>query len=91
LTGLFITLGDQKAILFYLGFFPAFLDLSAISYFDLNMIIVIAIVAVGGPKLYYAYLADRASLFNHSRAYKGTKIIAGSVMIAVGVFIMVRA
>lgn len=25
LTGLFITLGDQKATLFYLGFFPAFL------------------------------------------------------------------
>ncbi len=28
LTGLLITLGDQKAILFYLGFFPAFIDLS---------------------------------------------------------------
>ena len=28
LTGFLITLGDQKAILFYLGFFPAFIDLS---------------------------------------------------------------
>lgn len=28
LSGLFITLGDQKAFLFYLGFFPAFVDLS---------------------------------------------------------------
>src|SRR3989304_6841041 len=30
-TGLLITLADEKAILFYLGFFPAFIDLSVIS------------------------------------------------------------
>ena len=33
LTGLFITLGDQKATLFYLGFLPAFVDVSNISFF----------------------------------------------------------
>ena len=31
ISGLFITLGDQKAILFYLGFFPAFIDLSRVT------------------------------------------------------------
>lgn len=91
LTGLFITLGDQKAILFYLGFFPAFLDLSTISYFDTSIIIVIAIVAVGGVKLGYAYMADRTSLLISSKAYQGINITAGSVMIAVGVFVMVKA
>ena len=34
MTGLLITLGDQKAILFYLGFFPAFVDLSKMSFFE---------------------------------------------------------
>lgn len=91
LTGLFITLGDQKAILFYLGFFPAFLDLSTISYFDTSIIIVIAIVAVGGVKLGYAYMADRTSLLISAKAYQGINITAGSVMIGVGVFVMVKA
>ena len=46
LTGLFITLADQKAILFYFGFFPAFFDLSTFSFFDTSIIIVIATVAI---------------------------------------------
>ncbi|HBE31774.1 MAG TPA: hypothetical protein DD990_10685, partial [Cyanobacteria bacterium UBA11368] len=42
MTGLLITLADQKAILFYFGFFPAFLDISKISYLDTGIIIAIA-------------------------------------------------
>ena len=92
LTGLFITLGDQKAILFYLSFFPAFIDLSAVSFFDTSIIIVIATVAVGGVKLGYAFMADRANLlFKSSRANKGINIAAGSVMISVGIFLVARA
>jgi len=91
MAGLFITLGDQKAILFYFGFFPAFLDLSAISFVDTSIIIVIAIVAVGGVKLGYAFLADRVSLLINSRVYRGINISAGSALIAVGVFVLVKA
>lgn len=92
LTGLFITLGDQKAILFYLGFFPAFLDLSTLSYFDTGIIIVIAIVAVGGVKLAYAFMADRTSVFfKDSSAGKRINIAAGTAMIGVGMFLVMRA
>ena len=92
MTGLLITLGDQKAILFYLGFFPAFVDLSKMSFFDTGIIVAIAIIAVGGPKLVYAFMADRASLiFKSSRVTRFINIAAGSVMIAVGVFVMVKA
>ncbi len=92
LSGLLITLADQKAILFYLGFFPAFVDLTVISVFDTGIIIIIAIVAVGGAKLVYAYMADRAGLLlKNSRASKGINIAAGSVMIGVGVFLIARA
>ena len=51
LTGFLITLGDQKAILFYLGFFPAFIDLSRMTTADTLIIIMIAIIGVGGAKL----------------------------------------
>jgi threonine/homoserine/homoserine lactone efflux protein len=70
LTGLSITLADQKATLFYLGFFPAFLDISKISYFDTGIIIAITIVAVGGVKLGYAFMADRARLLISSKQEK---------------------
>ncbi|AFZ35301.1 Lysine exporter protein (LYSE/YGGA) [Stanieria cyanosphaera PCC 7437] len=90
LTGLLITLGDQKATLFYLGFFPAFLDLSQVSYFDTGIIIGITIVAVGGVKLGYAFMADRARLLISSKTRKIMNLVAGSVMIAVGLFLITK-
>jgi len=92
LTGFLITLGDQKAILFYLGFFPAFIDLSRMTPADTLIIIAIAIVGVGGAKLVYAYQADRASLlFKNTRAIRGINMLAGCVMIAVGVVLLLKA
>jgi len=91
LTGLLITLGDQKAILFYLGFFPAFIDLSAMTPADTLIIVLIATLAVGGAKLVYAYLADRASLmFKDSRALHGINILAACIMIAVGIALLLK-
>lgn len=91
LIGLFITLGDLKAILFYLGFFPAIVDLSTISIFDTSIIVIIAIFAVGGVKLFYAYMADRASmLLKNSDAIRIINMIAGTIMIGIGIFIMMK-
>lgn len=92
LNGLFITLGDQKAILFYLGFFPAFLDLSALTSLDVGIVLLIAIVTVGGVKLGYAYFADRAGrIFKNSGAINIINITAGTVMIGVGIFLVAAA
>lgn len=91
LAGLLITLGDQKAILFYFGFFPAFLDLSTISYLDTSIIIVLAAIAISGAKLGYALMADRASLLISSKVNQTINIAAGSVMMGVGAFLIVKA
>jgi threonine/homoserine/homoserine lactone efflux protein len=90
LTGLLITLGDQKATLFYLGFFPAFFDVSKISYFDTAIVIAIATVSVGGVKLGYALMANRARFLIRPQINKGLNIVAGCVTIAVGVFLIVK-
>jgi len=91
LTGLLITLGDQKAILFYLGFFPAFIDLSMMTPMDTLIIVLIAILGVGGAKLVYAYLADRASLmFKDSRTLRGINRLAAAIMIAVGIALLLK-
>ena len=67
LTGLVITLGDQKATLFYLEFLPVFLDISKISYWDTIAVILVAAVAVGGVKLIYALMADKVSAIASSK------------------------
>jgi threonine/homoserine/homoserine lactone efflux protein len=90
LTGLLITLADQKATLFYLGFFPAFLDVTKISSLDTGIIIAIAIVAVGGVKLIYALIASRARVLIQSSVSKRLNLLAGCVMIAVGVFLVFK-
>lgn len=91
LTGLLITLGDQKAIWFYLGFFPALLDLTRLSFLDTGIIVAIAVIAVGGSKLVYAYMAYRTGrIFKASRVTNLLNRIAGSVMIAVGSFVIIR-
>ncbi|MCB0193946.1 MAG: LysE family translocator [Anaerolineae bacterium] len=91
LTGLFITLGDLKAILFYLGFFPAFLDLANISMLDISLIVIVTAVTVGGVKLGYAFIADKTRLlFRRSGPKKVINRTAGSVMIGVGVFLVAK-
>ncbi|MCP4765636.1 MAG: LysE family translocator [Gammaproteobacteria bacterium] len=91
LAGFLITLGDQKAILFYLGFFPAFIDLSTMTPADTLITILIAIVGVGGAKLVYAYLADRAAVvFRDSRALRGINRLAASIMIVVAIALLLK-
>jgi threonine/homoserine/homoserine lactone efflux protein len=85
LTGLLITLADQKATLFYLGFFPAFVDMTKISAIDTGIIMAIAIVAVGGVKLIYASIASQAKVLVRSSISKRLNILAGCVMIVVGI------
>ena len=92
LCGLFITLGDQKAILFYMGFFPAFLDLSSVSVSDISIVVAVTIVAVGGVKVIYALVADRSRLlFKNAKAKKALNIFAGSAMIGTGIFLVTKA
>ena len=91
LCGLFITISDPKAILFYISFLPAFLDLSNISRLDIGIIMLNATIAVGGVKLVYAYMADRARiLFEKSKVNKAMNIAAGMAMMAIGVILIVK-
>ena len=91
LSGLLFTLADQKALLFYLGFFPAFINLSSLTLADTAAILTITLLAVGGVKLAYAFMADRAALLFTDKARRGLNIASGSLMLAIGLFVIVRA
>ena len=94
LTGFLITLGDQKAILFYIGFFPAFVDLSALTLIDTILIVIIAIVAVGGVKVTYAFMADAfvsdgaKGLFQNPKGHQLINRAAGSAMILTALYLL---
>lgn len=91
LSGLFITLGDQKAVLFYFGFFPAFIDLSAVTVLDAAIVMIIASVAIGVVKLAYALVADRSGVLLAGGGSRRIKMAAGVMMMAVGVVLILRA
>jgi threonine/homoserine/homoserine lactone efflux protein len=90
-SGLSITLGDQKAIFFYLSFFPAFLDLENVSLLDAIIVMAIAAVAVGGVKVGYACLGDRAKFLRQSSGMRrGINLTAGSVLVVSGIFLITK-
>lgn len=91
LCGLLITLGDPKAIFFYISFLPAFVDLSSISFIDIGTIMLIATIAVCGVKLSYAYMADKArNLLKNSKAKKIMNLSGGIAMIIIGIVLMIK-
>lgn len=89
--GLLITLSDPKAVLFYAGFLPAYLDLTTISLPETGLVLLSATVAVGGAKLIYAYLANKARvLFSSFQVQKSINILASIVLIVTGVFMAIK-
>lgn len=91
LAGLFITLGDLKAIFFYLSLFPQFVDLSELRVTDMVLICLITVVAVGGVKLIYAYAARRTAVYMHGRPVEGrTRTLAGGLMVGTGILVITK-
>lgn len=91
LAGFWVTLGDQKAILFYLGFLPAFIDLTAISLIDMSLIVLIAIVSIGVAKLAYARFAAESSASASPGLMRGLNRVAGCTMLGVGLYLIYSA
>jgi threonine/homoserine/homoserine lactone efflux protein len=91
MTGLLITLADQKAVLFYLGFLPAFVELSTLTPVDVVVVAAVAVLAVGGVKLAYACAAHRAGRLLGGRAAGGMNLLAACVLIGVGAFLLAAA
>lgn len=92
LSGLFITLGDPKAILFYMGLFPAFLDLSGVTLTDTVIIMLVATVVVGGVKLSYVFAADKAmSFLDNPAARRVLNVAAGCMLCGTGIYLLARS
>jgi len=91
ITGLLITLGNPKAILFYIGFFPAFINMGEITSSDVLLIMLAATLAFGSVNICYALLATKAKkVFKSPNATSIINKTAGAIMVTTGVIIANR-
>jgi len=88
--GLLTTLADPKAILFYLGFLPAFIDLATVTWRDAALVMAAATFTIMSIKLSYAFVAARAKVWlEDHRTRVLTSAVGATASIAVGVYLLV--
>jgi threonine/homoserine/homoserine lactone efflux protein len=70
---------------------PDFVDLTKATVIDYAVILIAAILVIGIVKLGYAWLGSRATVFfNNTTARRRLNIVAGILLIASGMFIVVK-
>lgn len=87
-TGFLLTLGDQKAILFYLGLFPALFDLTRMSLLDVVSVMWVAMLSIGLGKLVYVYMALKLRTTLPAGVADGVRIVAAVAMVATGLYVL---
>jgi threonine/homoserine/homoserine lactone efflux protein len=88
--GLAAILGNPKAILFYMGVLPGFFDLSRVTAADIAVIVLISMIVPFLCNLAVALLVDRAKRrLSSPAALRRTNLVAGALLIAVGLAIPV--
>jgi threonine/homoserine/homoserine lactone efflux protein len=92
LAGFMLTLGDIKAIVFYVSLFPVFVDLSSLHVADILTIISVMVVAVGGVKAIYAFSSLKvASLAKRYKLDNAARKTAGGLMVGAGSYLIIKA
>jgi threonine/homoserine/homoserine lactone efflux protein len=91
LAGLFVTLGDIKAIIFYASLFPAFVDISALMLPDIAVILFVTVATVGGVKLAYAFAATKVMAIGKEFGAKNkARLASGALMVGAGTYLIAR-
>ena len=92
LTGLLVTLSNPKAILFYMSFLPAIIDITTLTLVDITIMGLIICTTIGGVMLFYALTVLKAkNKISASSNSKSTQRIAGSMVMATGLLLLARS
>jgi len=91
IAGFFIGISNPKAILFYMGFFPAFIELSSMGGYQVLAIILIEVCAVGGVLAAYAYAGSKARyFFQDDKAKSKLNKLSSGILASCGVLLLVK-
>jgi threonine/homoserine/homoserine lactone efflux protein len=86
--GLAVIIGNPKAVLFYMGMLPGFFDLSSVTVYDIAAICTLSfIVPLIGNLTLALFIGKARTLLTSPTALKRTNIIAGFLLIGVGLII----
>lgn len=92
LAGFALTLGDVKAIFFYLSLLPMFVDMGGLGIQDILIILVVTMTSVGGIKVLYALSATKLTGMTLARRFRNIiRKICGAVILGVGGFIFAKS
>ena len=92
LTGLFITLGNPKILLFYLGFLSTFMNLTALSIIDIAVVCSIVTLVLASVMFYYSYKSSGVKqLFKSTKTKKKTHIQSDTSMVSGATSVVIRA
>ncbi|HKL52446.1 MAG TPA: LysE family translocator [Wenzhouxiangellaceae bacterium] len=92
LAGLFLTLGDIKAIFFYASLLPTLVDMESIGLRDIALVAGITVFTVGGVKLAYAiFAAEVVARFRGAVSSELPRKLGGAVMIGCGSVLIAKA
>jgi len=88
LAGLAVILGNPKAVLFYMGMLPGFFDLTALTWRDIAAICTLSfLVPLLGNLTLAVFIGRARRLLTSPAALKRTNIVAGLLLIGVGLII----
>ena len=91
MTGTAIAIGNPKALIFYVSFFPAFVTMNQVGLIDVMIILSIATLAFGSINLTYAYLAATAKqIFTSPNVVTILNRASGSIMLLAGILIAIN-
>ena len=88
LAGVAVIIGNPKAILFYMGMLPGFFDVTALTWVDIAVICLVSMLIPLAGNLTLAWFIGKArGLLTSPDALRRTNIIAGVLLILVGLVI----
>lgn len=91
LQGFLISASNPKVILFYIAFLPTFMDVTVLSFDDVILVSVLALLALMLGLMSIAGAASWARrYFKSERAMRGLNRVAGGIMASAGVYIAAR-
>ncbi len=91
LTGLAITLGNPKVIVFYLSFLPTFMDLQSLSFTDTLLVALLVSTVLGAVLLGYIAAASSAKICLGSKSHLNhLRQASGVVLLGSGIFLFCR-